>query len=58
MEWIYAVAAVIYVAVGVVSCWAFKTRGALEVMLAVLFWPFLCVAMMLCALVEGLTSRR
>ena len=58
MEWIYVVMAVVYVAVGVLTCWHVKTRGALEVMIAVALWPFLFVARVLYVLVAGLTSRR
>lgn len=58
MEWIYVVMAVIYVAVGILTCWHVKTRGALEVVMVVLFWPFLYVASLVYVLVEGLTSRR
>lgn len=58
MEWIYVVMAVIYVAVGVLTCWHVKTRGALEVVTVVLFWPFLYVASVVYVLVEGLTRWR
>lgn len=58
MEWIYVVMAVIYVAVGVLTCWHVKTRGALEVVTVVPFWPFLYVASLVYVLIEGLTSRR
>lgn len=58
MEWIYVVMAVIYVAVGVLACWRAKTRGALEVVTVVLFWPFLYVASLVYVLVEGLTRWR
>lgn len=58
MEWIYVMMAVIYVAVGVLTCWSAKTRSALEVVTVVLFWLFLYVASVVYVLVEGLTSRR
>lgn len=58
MEWIYVVMAVVYILVGVLTCWHVKTRGALEVVTVVLFWPFLYVASVVYVLVEGLTSRR
>lgn len=58
MEWIYVVAVVVYIAVGVLTCWHVKTRGALEVVAVVLFWPFLYVASVVYVLVEGLTPRR
>lgn len=58
MEWIYVVMAVIYVAVGVLTCWRAKTRSALEVVTVVLFWPFLYVASLVYVLVEGLTRWR
>lgn len=58
MEWIYVVMAVIYVAVGVLTCWRAKTRGALEVVTVVLSWPFLYVASLVYVLIAGLTSRR
>ena len=58
MEWIYVVMAVVYILVGVLTCWHVKTRGALEVVTVVLFWPFLYVASVVYVLVAGLTSRR
>lgn len=58
MEWIYVVAVVVYVLVGVLTCWMVKTRGALEVVAVVLFWPLLYVASVVYVLVEGLTRWR
>lgn len=56
--WIWYIAAVAYAVVGVVSCFALKTGNALEVMVVIVLWPFLCVARVLYMLVDGLTRWR
>lgn len=58
MDWVYVVAAVAYIVVGVASVFAFELDNALQVVALVFLWPMVCVAKVLWAIAEGLTSRR
>lgn len=58
MGWVYVVAAVAYIVVGVASVFAFELDNALQVVALVFLWPLVCTAAFMWMVVKWLSGMR
>lgn len=58
MDWVYVVAVVAYIVVGVASVFAFELDNALQVVALAFLWPLVCTAAFVRMVVKRLTGRR